>query len=146
VGLVSLLVIGPEKLPQVARFVGFWLGKIRHMVTSVKQEFKEELYAEEVRQLLKQQSDMLEQLDLKSRGVQALVAEEVQQLQAGLVKSITDLELAQPKPHVNPLPEPLPDKAKLPAKPAGEASIQPVPAPLPVNRPKSKKHRRHGKK
>ena len=60
IGLVSLLVIGPERLPKVARLAGFWLGKTRSMVASVKAEIKEELHAEEVRQLLKEQADLQE--------------------------------------------------------------------------------------
>jgi sec-independent protein translocase protein TatB len=34
VGLVALLVIGPERLPKVGRLAGFWLGKSRSMITS----------------------------------------------------------------------------------------------------------------
>ncbi|KAF3978031.1 MAG: twin-arginine translocase subunit TatB [Methylococcales symbiont of Iophon sp. n. MRB-2018] len=56
VGLVSLLVIGPEKLPKAARIAGFWLGKTRNMIASVKTEIDQELQAEEMRQLLKEQS------------------------------------------------------------------------------------------
>ena len=54
IGLVSLIVIGPEKLPKVARVVGFWVGKTRHMVASVKSEIREELQEEEMRQMLQQ--------------------------------------------------------------------------------------------
>jgi sec-independent protein translocase protein TatB len=60
IGLVSLLVIGPEKLPKVARLAGFWLGKTRSMVASVKEEIKQELHAEEMRQLFKEQSGLHE--------------------------------------------------------------------------------------
>lgn len=52
IGLVSLLVIGPEKLPKAARITGFWLGKTRRMVATVKAEIKGELREEELRQLL----------------------------------------------------------------------------------------------
>ncbi len=58
IGLVSLLVIGPERLPKVARLAGFWLGKTRSMVASVKEEIKLELQAEEMRQIFKEQSDL----------------------------------------------------------------------------------------
>jgi len=58
VGLVSLLVIGPERLPKVARLAGFWLGKTRHMVASFKEEIKQELEAEEIRQIMKEQADI----------------------------------------------------------------------------------------
>ena len=71
IGLVSLLVIGPEKLPKVARIAGFWVGKTRHMVASVKEEIKEEIKEEELRQLLKEQQAkidaMTDGLDLNNR-------------------------------------------------------------------------------
>ncbi len=56
VALVALLVIGPEKLPKVARMAGFWVAKSKRMVVSVKQEIHEEFQAEELRQSLKNQS------------------------------------------------------------------------------------------
>jgi len=55
VGLVALLVIGPERLPKIARLAGFWLGKSRSMIASVKDEIKQEFHAEEMRQLMQQQ-------------------------------------------------------------------------------------------
>ena len=60
IGLVSLLVIGPERLPKVARLAGFWIGKTRNMVASVKAEIKQELQAEELRQIFKEQADLQE--------------------------------------------------------------------------------------
>jgi len=54
VGLVSLLVIGPERLPKVARVAGYWVGKIQQMIANVKVEISQELHAEEIRQLLKE--------------------------------------------------------------------------------------------
>lgn len=60
IGLVSLLVIGPERLPKVARLAGFWIGKTRSMVASVKAEIKQELQAEELRQIFKEQTDLQE--------------------------------------------------------------------------------------
>ena len=60
VALVSLLVIGPERLPKVARLAGFWIGKTRNMVASVKAEIKQELQAEELRQIFKEQADLQE--------------------------------------------------------------------------------------
>lgn len=58
VGLVSLLVIGPERLPKVARIAGFWIGKIQQMIANVKVEIKQELHAEEIRQLLKENENL----------------------------------------------------------------------------------------
>lgn len=60
VGLVSLLVIGPERLPAVARLAGFWIGKARNIAASVKEEIKQELHAEELRQIFKEQAELQE--------------------------------------------------------------------------------------
>ena len=55
VGLVALLVLGPEKLPKAARIAGFWIGKTRSTIATVKAEITQELHAEEMRQMLQQQ-------------------------------------------------------------------------------------------
>lgn len=60
IGLVSLLVIGPERLPKVARLAGFWIGKSRAMLESVKTEIHNELQQEELRQLLNEQANLTE--------------------------------------------------------------------------------------
>ena len=59
VGLIALLVIGPERLPKAARIAGFWIGKARSTVASVKAEIKQELHAEEMRQILLQQQQSI---------------------------------------------------------------------------------------
>jgi len=68
IGLVSLLVIGPKKLPAAARVAGFWVGKTRNIVASVKAEIKEELQAEEMRQIFKEQSGVEEFKNILEEG------------------------------------------------------------------------------
>lgn len=62
VGLIALLVIGPERLPKAARIAGYWLGKTRSTIANVKAEIKQELHAEEMRQLLNQQESIASEL------------------------------------------------------------------------------------
>ena len=56
IGLVALLVIGPERLPGVARTTGAWLGRAKRFVTDVKSEIDEELRTEELKRILKEQN------------------------------------------------------------------------------------------
>lgn len=55
-GVVALLVIGPERLPKVARTAGLWIGKGRRMLQSVKADIEQELRAEELKRILKEQA------------------------------------------------------------------------------------------
>lgn len=49
--LVALVVIGPEKLPKVARTLGLLAGRLQRYATSVKAEVERELRNEEILRL-----------------------------------------------------------------------------------------------
>ena len=59
IGIIALVVIGPEKLPRVARTTGLWLGKARGMVRTVKYEIDEQVRMEELKQSLEQAKETL---------------------------------------------------------------------------------------
>lgn len=44
--LIGLLILGPERLPRVARQVGGWLGKARQMTRSLQRQLEEEVSVE----------------------------------------------------------------------------------------------------
>ena len=53
VAIVALLVIGPERLPGVARTVGKWVGAARRFVNNVQAEINAEVNkADELKRLL----------------------------------------------------------------------------------------------
>lgn len=49
VTLVILLVFGPERLPEVLRTLGGWIGQARRSFTSLKNEIEREIGADEIR-------------------------------------------------------------------------------------------------
>jgi len=55
IALVALIVIGPERLPKVARTVGLWLGRGRRFVANVKADIDKEIKAEELKEILDKQ-------------------------------------------------------------------------------------------
>ncbi len=44
--LIGLMILGPERLPKVARKVGGWVGKARQMTRTLRRQLEEELDAE----------------------------------------------------------------------------------------------------
>jgi sec-independent protein translocase protein TatB len=57
IGVVALLVIGPEKLPRVARTVGHLLGRAQRYVNDVKSDINREIQLDELKKLQTQVTD-----------------------------------------------------------------------------------------
>lgn len=56
IGVVALVVIGPERLPKVARVAGLWIGRARRTLASVQDEINRELKADELKEILEKQA------------------------------------------------------------------------------------------
>jgi sec-independent protein translocase protein TatB len=70
IGAVALIVIGPEKLPRVARTVGTLLGKAQRYVADVKAEVNRSIELEDLKK-------MKTEFEEAARGVEQSVSEEV---------------------------------------------------------------------
>ncbi|MEW8032284.1 MAG: Sec-independent protein translocase protein TatB, partial [Candidatus Thiodiazotropha endolucinida] len=58
IALVALIVIGPERLPKVARTAGLWLGRGRRFIANVKADIDKEIKAEELREVIEKQATL----------------------------------------------------------------------------------------
>ena len=72
IGAVALIVIGPEKLPRVARTVGHMLGKAQRYVADVKAEVNRSIELDELKKMKTQFEDA-------ARDVEQTVSTEVNQ-------------------------------------------------------------------
>lgn len=68
IGLVALVVIGPERLPRVARTVGHLLGRLQRYVSDVKSDIQREMQIEDLKKLQQQVADSARQLETSVRG------------------------------------------------------------------------------
>jgi len=59
IAVVSLLILGPERLPTAARTAGKWIGKIKGMVGNVKAEIDRELQLDEIQQKMREHEQKL---------------------------------------------------------------------------------------
>jgi sec-independent protein translocase protein TatB len=87
IALVALIVIGPERLPKVARTVGHWLGRGRRFVASVKADIDREMKAEELKEILdkqvKQANPVHEIIEETKADLNQIKQDTEQNLQAG---------------------------------------------------------------
>ena len=67
-GIIALLVLGPEKLPEAARFVGKWYAKIKRMVSNVQNDIDRELRLSELREQMQQEMARIQELEAKMQA------------------------------------------------------------------------------
>jgi len=77
IGAVALIVIGPEKLPKLARTVGHMFGKAQRYVADVKAEVNRSIELDELKKMRTQFEDA-------ARDVEQNVRAEVNDAQIGL--------------------------------------------------------------
>ena len=80
VGVVTLIVVGPERLPGLARTAGLWLGKARRMIAHIKAEVDQELQLEELKHSLRQQADLngIQDLTNQVKSIRQDIQEELE--------------------------------------------------------------------
>jgi len=61
IGVVALLVIGPERLPETVRTATVWLNRIRRGFNEIKQEVKQELHNDAVMRDLRKTGEQFKQ-------------------------------------------------------------------------------------
>lgn len=68
IGVVALIVIGPEKLPKVARMAGTLYGRAQRYLHDIKSEVSREIELEELRSLRKEVVDTAESIRNEVQG------------------------------------------------------------------------------
>jgi sec-independent protein translocase protein TatB len=87
IGVVALIVIGPERLPKVARTAGHLYGRMQRYVSSVKSEISQEIQLDEIRRA---GQSFKESVESAASGVeqQATVVDDYLRTEAGNVNKV----------------------------------------------------------
>jgi sec-independent protein translocase protein TatB len=146
IGVIALIVIGPERLPKVARTIGHLLGRAQRYVNEVKSDIQKEMDLKEI-------GDIKHQMEDAARSVQSSMTSSVDDLKAAVTQPSQALKdtLDQARQALDPLPAAAPDttgaahaaSGSAPADPAADApaitapapAAAPSPEPAPVSRP-----------
>jgi sec-independent protein translocase protein TatB len=79
IGVVGLLVLGPERLPGAVRTASLWIGRIRRQFHEIKAEVEREIGADEIRAQLRNEAIMdelrqsREALESSARDIRASI-------------------------------------------------------------------------
>jgi sec-independent protein translocase protein TatB len=76
IGIVALIVLGPERLPRVARTAGHLLGRLQRYVNDVKSDISREMQLEELRKLQSQVEQQVREVGNEASAVTAQVSDE----------------------------------------------------------------------
>jgi sec-independent protein translocase protein TatB len=96
VGVVALLVVGPDRLPGLARQLGTWVGNTKRFVSSVRADIERELQSEELRRMLDEQQNEIRQLKGMISETQAEVREELRETGTAAVEGPVPSETRDP--------------------------------------------------
>jgi sec-independent protein translocase protein TatB len=121
IAIVALIVIGPERLPKVARTLGHLFGRMQRYVNDVKADISREMELDELRKLQTTIQDA-------TQSFEQSVKREVSAAESGFQKLAQDIDpaAASPSAPAPPAAEPLP-----PPQPSAVVShSEPVPGEL----------------
>ena len=84
IGTVALVVLGPERLPRVARTVGEWAGKAQRYVAQVKSDINREVELADLKKLQDEARNV-------ARSIESTVQGNISSLQAGIDSTVKGL-------------------------------------------------------
>lgn len=116
IGIVALVVIGPEKLPKVARTIGHLLGRAQRYVNDVKSDINREMQLDELKKLQSQvaesarslESSVRQEFDAAKSALEAPVHEAqaaVAELEAGVTAAAAPVAEAASQVTAVPAPD-----------------------------------------
>jgi len=70
-GVIALLVLGPDKLPEAVRFIGKWSTKIKRTVSNIQNDLDRELRLSELREQMQTELKRIQELEAKMQAQMA---------------------------------------------------------------------------
>lgn len=79
-GIVALLVIGPERLPETVRAVGLWIGRLKRSLRETRSELERQLGTDDIRRQLHNE-EIMQSLEKTRREIENAIKDGEQEPQ-----------------------------------------------------------------
>lgn len=89
VAVVALVVIGPERLPGVARNVGRYAGRLQRYVHDIKRDFNREVEFEEIKRLQHEMETTVQSMQESMRAVETTLQQETLKHQTDISEAMS---------------------------------------------------------
>ena len=99
IAVVGLIVIGPERLPRVARTLGHLFGRMQRYVTEIKADISREVELDELRKLQASMKEAAQEIEESVSKQVNFIEDEVKQAESETRKSVE--EAVQPAAGIN---------------------------------------------
>jgi sec-independent protein translocase protein TatB len=130
IGVVALVVIGPERLPRVAKTVGHLFGRMQRYVSEVKADINREIELDELRKLRSTMQDAARSIEQSVTSQVSFIESEVKQagseVQKQMESAVAPISGIQLMPATAPL---IGSEAPAGDEPAHEAPVPEEPEP-----------------
>jgi len=120
IAVVMLVVVGPERLPKVARTAGHILGRLQRYVSDVKSDIQREMQLEDLKKLQQQVEQQARELESSVRGQMAKVEAEANATAAEVKADLSGLPHPAPVTEASP---PTPVAARAPGLASGAEEV-----------------------
>jgi len=90
VGIIALIVVGPERLPGVAAKAGKMVGKMKAFVANTKEDIEKEIRADEMRSMLNEQKEEISELRDMMKNTQSDVTSSLNEASDMLESSVSE--------------------------------------------------------
>ena len=123
IGVIALVVIGPERLPKVARTIGHLVGRAQRYVGDVKSDIQREIELDELRKLKEQMQDAAQSVQSSLQNTEAALRQPLEAFEQSTMSTLNELKT----------PLGTPDAASTPATTAPAPTPPPEPAQLEID-------------
>lgn len=92
IGVIALVVIGPERLPKVARTLGHLIGRAQRYVSDVKSDIQREVELDELRKLKDQMQEAAQSVQSSLQNTEAAMREPLEAFEQSTMSTLNELK------------------------------------------------------